>query len=97
MPDWRDALLIEPTGNHSDGLDVSSAVTLTVPDGAHTLMMQALTQNVRFTVDGTTPEATKGFQLKAGDPPIILGFIGTPVVKVIEETTTADLQIQWGK
>ena len=39
----------------------------------------------------------KGFQLVAGDPPVLLPVTSKTVIKVIEETATADLQYQWGK
>lgn len=87
-----------PVGSHADGASISSALTLTPPnDDASKLLMQALGQNVRFTLDGTTPTATKGFQLVAGDPPLLLPVTSSTTVKVIEETATADLQYQWGK
>lgn len=85
-------------GSHVDGLTISTAVELTKPaSGANKILIQALTQNVRYTLDGTTPTANKGFQLKAGDPPTLL-FIGTGItLKVIQEAATADLQYQWGR
>ncbi len=85
-----------PIGAHNDGLDISSAVALNIPSGATKLLIQALTQNVRFTVDGTTPTASKGFQLKAGDPPVVIPISSGTSVKVIEEAATADLQYQFG-
>ena len=91
-----DEFTFTPVGAHVDGPDVSSAVTLTPPAGATKLLIQALTQNVRFTLDGTAPEAAKGFQLKAGDPPIMIPIGRFTVIKVIEEAATADLQYQWG-
>ena len=56
-----------------------------------------LGQNVRYTLDGTTPTASKGFLLKAGDPPVIIPITSGMLVKVIEEAASADLQYQWGK
>lgn len=89
-----------PIGAHSDGADISSAAEIERPAalavGVAKLLIQALTQNVRYTLDGTTPTATTGFQLVAGDPPIIIPIGGSTTVKVIEEAATADLQFQWG-
>lgn len=89
-----------PIGAHNDGLTISSAQALARPTGlaANTakLLIQALGQNVRFTLDGSTPTASKGFQLVAGDPPIIIPVGSATTVKVIEEAATADLQYQWG-
>jgi len=92
-----DTFQFEPVSAHVDGPTISSAITVTVPTGATKALIQALTQNVRFTLDGTTtPTATCGFQLKAGDPPLLLPLGNSTVLKVIEEAATADLQIQWG-
>ena len=97
MADSNDATFgFNPIGAHSDGADVSSAATLTPPTGATKIMMQALTQNVRFTLDGTTPTASAGFQLKAADPPLVIFLRNATTIKVIEESATADLQYQWG-
>lgn len=86
-----------PVGAHSDGVSISSVQTLTCPADASKLLIQALGQNVRYTLDGTVPTASKGFQLKAGDPPVIIPVTSSTTVKVIEESATADLQYQFGK
>ena len=91
-----DLLRFDPIGSHTDGTEISSATTLTPADGATKLLIQALDQNVRFTLDGTTPTASTGFQLVAGDPPVMIWVAGA-TVKVIEEAATADLQYQWGR
>lgn len=85
-----------PLGSHSSGADISSAVTLTAPAGATKLRMQAITQNVRYTLDGSTPTTSSGFELLAGDPAIIVPIESNTTVKVIEETSAADLEYQWG-
>lgn len=89
-----------PIGAHSDGATISSATTLTPPTGLAVgvakLLIQTVSQNVRYTLDGTTPTATTGFQLVAGDPPIIIPIGANTTVKVIQEAATADLQYQWG-
>jgi len=91
--DW---LAFNPVSSHNDGLAISSVQTITVPSGANKWMVQALTQNVRFTLDGTAATTTCGFQLKAGDPPIIIPVGSRTTIKVIEESATADLQYQFG-
>ena len=94
--DWRDVMQLNIVGSHFDGTTISSATTLTPPTGATKIMIQALTQNVRYTLDGTAPEAAKGFQLLAGDPPLVIPLGSGMTIKVIQETATADLQYQWG-
>lgn len=86
-----------PIGAHNSGLTISSAQTLSVPSGATKIMMQCLTQNIRYTLDGNTvPTASVGFQLKAGELPVILPIGEATTIKVIQETATASLQFQFG-
>lgn len=89
-------LQFSPVGSHNDGLVISAAVPLVNPPGATKLLIQALDQNVRFTLDGSAPTASRGFQLKAGDPPVIIPISGNTTVQVIQESATADLQYQYG-
>lgn len=85
---------------HTAATVISSAVTLS-PSETYNLshsdqvLMQALTQNIRYTLDGTTPTASVGFQLKAGDPPVIILVKGN-TLRVIEETATANIQFCFG-
>jgi uncharacterized membrane protein len=81
-------------GAHSAGADISSATTLTKPANANSIILQALTKNVRWTLDGTTPTATVGFQLLADSSPVIVAVPGASI-KVIQEAATANLQYQW--
>lgn len=95
--DPRDTFEFSPVGSNINGTDISSAETLTPPAGATKILIQAITQNLRYTLDGTTPEAAVGFQLKAGDPPLLIPLgIGTSL-KVIEEAATCVPNYQWGQ
>lgn len=94
--DSRDAFSFHVSGAHSDGTAINTHITLTPPAGATKLLIQALTQNIRYTLDGTTPTATCGFQLKAGDPPVMIPIGNDMEIQVIEEAATADMQYQWG-
>lgn len=86
-----------PVGAHTTDTTVSTATTLTRPTGANRLLMQCVTQNIRYTLDGTTvPTASVGFRLAAGDSvEIVLG--PTAVVVVIEETASAVVGWQWAE
>lgn len=86
-----------PIGAHNSGLDISTAQMLTPDPNATTILLQALVKNVRYTLDGTMPTPTLGFQLVAGDPPVLLALTSCTCLKVIEEAATASLQYQWGK
>ena len=81
-------------GSHSSTLDVSTAKTIIKPAGAAAILVQTITQNVRFTLDGSTPTTTHGFQLATGNIPITIPVPGASI-KVIEEAATAVLQYQW--
>ena len=52
----------------------TSASGITIPAGANAILMQAVGQNVRMKFDGAQPSPTSGFQLRAGDPPVL--FVG---------------------
>jgi hypothetical protein len=90
-------LTFRPLGAHNSGLAIATAQLLARPSaGVTQVMIQALTQNVRLTLDGTTPSTTVGFQIKAGDPPVIFPLAVGGQEKVIEEAATANLQFQYG-
>jgi hypothetical protein len=87
----------DPSGAHTQNATLNAAVTLTPPNAnSRSLLMQCTGQNVRFTLDvtGTTPTATVGFLLYAGEPPLLVRVSST--VKVIEVAATATLIYQWG-
>lgn len=69
--------------------------TLAAPAGARSILLQALTQNVRYTLDGSAPGANNGFRLTAGNDPVVLPIGATETLKVISETAGAVLEYQW--
>lgn len=82
-------------GNHASSSGFSSAATLTIPGGdCDAVAIQAIGQNIRYTMDGTTPTATVGFQITAGDSDIIPISSGTTIT-LIEEAATATVQYQF--
>jgi len=82
--------------HHSQTLG-TSALTLSVPLAARGILMQALSQNIRYTLDGTTPTAAIGFQLKAGDPPIFVELSHKIVMKFFRETSGAVLEYEYSE
>ena len=82
-----------PSGAHTQVADLSSAVTLAKPAGATQLMLQPLTNNIRYRLDGVAPDASTGFQLEAGTL-LVIPVPGADV-RVIEETASASLEYQW--
>jgi hypothetical protein len=85
----------EPTGSHVSQ-SLSGVYAPTIPDDATKCLVQAITQNARFTMDGTAPTSSVGFRITAGDPPMVVPASDTVSLKFIEETAGAVLQLQWG-
>ena len=94
--DNNTAFSFHPLGAHQSATDYSSAVTVTIPTGADRFMIQTVTQNIRFTLDGTAPTTTKGFQIKAGEYPGVFPLHNESVLKIIEEAATAVVELQFG-
>lgn len=65
------------------------------PKSAAYLLVQALSANIRFTLDGTTPTAAIGFQLVASDPPLLIPLTEDTFPKFFREAAGAILQWQW--
>ncbi len=75
---------------------VNALFTYNVPKQCNCVAVQALTQNIRFTLNGTNPTAASGFQLKAGDPVVLIEITQTTTLKFIAETAGAILQLEAG-
>lgn len=65
------------------------------PASASYLMVQALTQNIRYRLDGGVPTASVGFQLLAGDAPLLIPMEASVQPNFIREASGAILQFQW--
>lgn len=83
-------------GHQSYIVPTAAAVTVYIPLHARGILMQALTQNVRYTLDGTTPTAGRGFQLKAGDPPVYVELGSRISLKIIGEVAGGVLCYEFG-
>jgi hypothetical protein len=66
-----------------------------IPTGATTALIQAITQNVRWRDDGTSPTAGTGVQLAAGDQFYYTGDL--TAIEFIQETATAVLNVSFYK
>ncbi len=80
-------------GNHTR-LDVAiGGDFIEKPTDATHLKVQVLTQNIRYTIDGTESSATIGFQLAAGtETTLPVPNLG---ISVFEEAAGAIIQYQW--
>jgi len=84
--------------SHTEVTDLSSIRTVNTPKGVSYILVQALTQNIRYTLDGTNPTTSSGFRLTAGNDPLLIPLIATrSVLKFIEETSGAVLEYQYGE
>lgn len=84
---------LEIVGSHTR-LDVAiGGDWIAKPANATHLQMQALTQNIRYTIDESLATATHGFQLAAGS----ISTVPCPLdgISVFEEAAGAIIQYQW--
>ena len=73
---------------------LTSATGLTIPEGATMAWLQAETANIRYRLDGGTPNATTGLLMRATEPPIELQC-ELPPARFIEETSGAKLSVTY--
>lgn len=88
-------MTFQTVGAHTQNSTLSSAQSITVPANASKMLVQAYTQNVRYTLDGTTPTASKGFQILYGDC-VMIPVASGQVLKFIEEAASASIDYQFG-
>lgn len=79
-------------------LTLPAGVTIPfIPKNAVCIVVQAITQNIRFTLDGVTPTATVGFQLVASATPIRIDLNERITFKCAYESSGAILQYEIGE
>ena len=83
---------------HTARATLSAVVTLNIPQGVSYIMMQALAQNICYTLDGSTPSTDNGFRLVVGNEPTVLPVVnGRTMLRFIEAAGGAVLQYQYGE
>lgn len=86
--------VLRPVGAHTTDATVDAATALARPAGASFVRIQAETQAIRYTVDGTTPTAATGFLLAVGVEKDI--YVGSGAsLNVIAAVAGASIQYQW--
>ncbi len=96
----REGRVFRPVGSHARNTSIDTAATITPTGdavGAEYIMIQALAQNVRFTLDGSVPTAAQGFRLAVGDRQVLPLVPNITQIKVISETAGAAVEYQYGK
>ncbi|HET9672419.1 MAG TPA: hypothetical protein VFQ40_06175 [Actinomycetota bacterium] len=72
---------------------LSSAIGLTPPKKARGALIQALSQGVRFTLNGDNPTGAEGFPLAANDTLVVHGQLSQ--IKFIEQAASAALRVHY--
>jgi hypothetical protein len=84
-----------PVGDHT-GTATAGTVTLAKPTGAREVLIQCTSGTARFTFGTVNPGTATGFQLRAGDAPLIVPVVFGTAIKVAPESGTATIAYQWG-
>jgi hypothetical protein len=83
---------------HQTSTVPATVVEINIPRHVYEIRMQAITQNVKYTLDGTDPTATSGFTLTAGNAPITIPLVpGRTRLKFIQAVAGAILDYQYGE
>ena len=94
---WQRPFMPHEDHQHGSTALPDGVITMNTPKGANEIMIQALTQSIRYTLDGTDPTSTSGFQLTAGNDPIVISVMGgRTTLKFYRAASGAILEHQWG-
>jgi hypothetical protein len=83
-----------PNGAHFTQALSASVFTLTVQPGSAAVLVQAVGNSARITLDGTDPTASSGFMLRAGDQPTLIAVTGH-ILKFIQAGVGAAIEYQF--
>lgn len=96
MAENFDPRAFSPVGRHfSVVIGTGQYSPPNAPSNAFGILVQALTSNIRYTIDGTNPTSSTGFQMVASDPPIIIPLGTNTFPEFIGEAAGAILEYQW--
>ena len=68
-----------------------------LPLGTESVLVQAITKEVRYTLDGTNPTASFGFRLLTTQRPTKIEITESTILKFYGEDATSVLQLQAGQ
>lgn len=83
---------ISPVGSHTRIASVTSATTITIPQNASGIIMQASAANVFYTIDGSTPTTATRFILNSSGSPTRIDLYPGATIKVISPTGELNYQ-----
>lgn len=96
-PAWQETDHTEVYGHLTSVMNLVDGVrVVNIPKGVNTIMAQAVSQNVCYTLSGTNPTATSGFVLIAGSDPIKIHVGLRTTLKVHAAANGARLELQFG-
>lgn len=84
-----------PIGDHA-GTAVSGTATLTKASGAKDLLIQCVSGTARWNYGTANPGTATGFQIRGGDPAVLVPLSFGTAIKVCPESGTVSIQYQWG-
>lgn len=82
--------------HQSSTMDINIIIEPNIPKHVWGALVQALGEDIRYTIDGTDPSATSGFRLTNGNDPLLIPVKpGRTVLKFIPEDVSAQLELMW--
>lgn len=86
-----------PLGEHQTlALGVDEHTLANEGAGARFILMQAIDQDIRYTLDTSAPTTSHGFRMNADDPERLIPITSDTTIRVIGEAAGAILEYQWG-
>ena len=87
-----------PIPHSSSDIDEGDLYTINIPRGINAMLVQAITQNIRYTLSpGANPSADSGFRLTAGNDPLAIPIDpNTSQLIFTAEADGARLEFQFG-
>lgn len=89
--------LFYPLDTHiSETLD-ANVYTPTIPTRVKLVVVQAIDQNIKYTLDGTNPTSVAGFLIPKDQHPITIPISNATTLKFIRVASGAILELQFGE
>ncbi len=85
---------IVPIGGHTRNFLLGSPVVITIPANATGMLVQAGDQNVKYTINGTSPDVNVGFMLRTTDVPARIDLFPGAKITFVEAVAGASINYQ---
>lgn len=87
--------VLSKTESHKSVTVGAALVIPYMPPHARAIQIQAVTDDVRYTLDGTTPTASVGFRLIQDTDPTLIDMNDGMILKLFGEGATSKVEYQW--